>query len=306
MTEYLKQAFSHEQHIEQWQTRGLLVPDHEKASHYLGVINYYRLSAYTLPFQVGNPNHHFKKDTNFDDILDLYIFDRELRLLVLDAIERIEVAIRSQINNYMSINYGPHWYLDEAHFTHSYTHKELLADIEKHCQRKKEIFVKHYMEKYSEPRLPPGWIIIEVLTFGQLSTIYDCLANAHDQKAIAKNFNTHAELLRSWTQSISYIRNVCAHHSRLWNRELGNAPKVPKKSDNWINTPISVADPNVRLTKRLYIMLVIIEYLLQAVNKDSAWHTRLYELMLKHPNVSRAHMGMPNNWFEDNFWRINN
>lgn len=304
MTKYTKRAFSLAEHIEQWQEGGLIVADHDKASHYLSVINYYRISAYTLPFQVGNPEHHFKPNTSFDDVLDLYRFDRELRLLVLDAIERIEVAIRSHINNYMSIQYGPHWYLDESHFVHSFPHKELLADVEKHCQRKKEIFVKHYMEKYTEPRLPPGWVVIEILTFGQLSTIYDRLVNAHDQKEIAKKFNTHAELLRSWMQSISYIRNICAHHSRLWNRELGNAPKIPKKPDNWITTPITITDPNIKPSKRLYIMLTIIEFLLQQVNKESTWHIRLFELMEKYPNISHANMGMPENWFEDDFWRI--
>jgi len=304
MTKYNKRAFSYDEHLSQWEERGLTIADHDKARHYLSVINYYRFSAYTLPFQVANPEHHFKPNTNFEDVLDLYIFDRELRLLVLDAIERIEVAMRSHINNYMSLEYGPHWYLDESLFTPSFPHKELLSDIEKHCQRKKEIFVKHYMEKYTEPRLPPGWVVIEILTFGQLSTIYDRLANAHDQKAIARNFNTHAELLRSWMQSISYIRNLCAHHSRLWNRELGNAPKIPKKLDNWIRTPIIVADKNIKPSKRLYIMLTILEFLLQQVNKESTWHKRLNELIKKYPNISYANMGMPVDWFEDDFWRL--
>ncbi|MCZ6804432.1 MAG: Abi family protein [Proteobacteria bacterium] len=262
------------------------------------------MSAYTLPFQVDDPKHYFKQNTKFEDVLELYVFDRELRLLVLDAIERIEVAMRSYLNNHMSLTYGPHWYLDESHFTPAFAHKELLADIEKHCKRKKEIFVKHYMEKYCEPRLPPGWVVIEILTFGQLSSMYDCLSSAHDKKTIAKNFNTHAELLRSWTQSISYLRNVCAHHSRLWNRELGNAPKIPKDKNNWIQYPIVIADPNVKPSLRLYMLLAIVEYLLRAINPESSWHERLYELMQKYPNISKAHMGMPENWHDDPFWQL--
>jgi abortive infection bacteriophage resistance protein len=304
MAKYNKIAFSHEEHIEQWQERGLIVSDPDKAIHYLSVINYYRLSAYTLPFQVQNPDHHFIENTKFEDILDLYVFDRELRLLVMDAVERIEIAIRSHLNNYMSLTYGPHWYLDESHFIHTFAHKELLAGIEKYCQKKKEVFVKHYMEKYCEPRLPPGWVVIEILTFGQLSSMYDCLASAHDQKTIAKSFNTHAELLRSWMQSISYLRNICAHHSRLWNRELGNAPKVPKKTENWIKIPITVSDPNIKPTKRLYLLLVIVEYLLRAINPGSSWRKRLLELMQIHPNISKAHMGMPENWHDDPYWQV--
>jgi len=93
---------------------------------------------------------------------------------------------------------------------------------------------------------------MELLTFGQLSTIYDRMANAADQKAIARQFGTQVELLRSWLQTLSYVRNVCAHHSRLWNRELGNAPKAPKKKpENWVAMPIVVADTNIRPHLRL-------------------------------------------------------
>lgn len=305
MTAYTKPALDVMEQLAQWRSRGLAVPDAQRAQHYLSVVGYYRLSAYSLPFQVGNPDHQFIPSTEFDDILDLYVFDRGLRLLLLDAIERIEVGLRSHMGNHMALNHGPHWYWDESHFVRAYAHKALLAEIESHCKRKKEPFIKHYVDKYSSPSLPPSWVVMELLTFGQLSTIYDHMANAADQKAIARNFGTQAELLRSWLQTLSYVRNVCAHHSRLWNRELGNAPKVPKKSpDNWIVMPIVVGDKNIKPHLRLYLVLVIIEYLLQSVNPESTWHKRLFELLQKHSKVSKAHMGMPDNWFKDPFWRL--
>lgn len=116
MTAYTKPALDSSQHIMQWQQRGLGVVDTARAEHYVSAIGYYRLSAYTLPFQVGNPIHHFQAGTTFDQVLYLYVFDRQLRLLVMDAIERIEVAVRSQLNNHMAQKYGPHWYLDEQYF----------------------------------------------------------------------------------------------------------------------------------------------------------------------------------------------
>ncbi len=305
MTLFDKLALDVPAQLKQWRGRGLIVVDESRAQHYLAVVGYYRLSAYSLPFQLGNPEHHFITDTSFDDILDLYAFDRELRLLVLDAIERIEVSMRSGIGNYMATKYGAHWYLNESHFVSSYDHKALLADIELHCKRKKELFVKHYAVKYSSPRLPPSWVVMELLTFGQLSMIYDRMANASDQKAIARLFGTQAELLRSWLQTLSYMRNVCAHHSRLWNRELGNAPKVPKKSpSSWIKWPIEVSDDNIRPHVRLYLVLVVIEFLLQSINPESSWHQRLFELMRKYNRVSKAHMGMPEEWSTDSFWRL--
>jgi len=124
---------------------------------------------------------------------------------------------------------------------------------------------------------------------------------------ISDKTKTEHYLLRSWMQSISYIRNTCAHHSRLWNRELGTAPMVPKKpKGNWIKMPIMLTDPKVSPNTRLYLVLSILEYLLQAVNPTSTWHERLKDLMNRNSQVSRAHMGMPENWASDPFWRFMN
>lgn len=305
MTAYDKPALTSARHVEQWQRRGLAVYDRQRAERYLSSIGYYRLSAYSLPFQEGNPGHHFRSGISFDHVLDLYVFDRELRLLVLDAIERIEVAIRCQINNHMSLAYGPHWYLEESRFIAKYDHKALLANIERMFRSSRETFVRHYRDKYLSPRLPPSWVVTEMLTYGQLSKVYDNLASFKDQKAIASSFNTTAELLRSWMQSTSYIRNVCAHHSRLWNRELGTAPKLPRSPrGHWIREPIVLTDSSIHPDKRLYLALAVIESLLQTVNPESTWHWRLKSLMGRYPDVSRAHMGMPDDWVEDPFWRF--
>lgn len=303
MTAFTKPAISIPDQCQQWIERGLTVSDCSRVEDYLHTIGYYRLGAYSLPFQNGNPDHQFRPNVTFDNIRRLYVFDRELRLLVLDAIERIEVAFRSQFNNHMAQTYGAHWYLDEKYFIPKYDHKELLASIELLGRRSKEVFVKHYRTKYTEPRLPPSWMVTELLTFGQLSIVFAKLSKFSDQKAIAKGLNTTAELLRSWMQSISYVRNTCAHHSRLWNRELGTAPMVPKRpKGNWIRMPIVLGDPNVDPHTRLYLMLATLEYLLQAVNPTSTWHERLKDLMDRNPQVSKAHMGMPDNWDTDPFW----
>lgn len=305
MTAFTKPAISISDQCQLLIDRGLIVADRSQVEHYLHTLGYYRLSAYALPFQLGVSNHTFKPNVSFDDIRKLYIFDRELRLLVLDAIERVEVALRSQLNNQMVLSYGPHWYLDELHFIPKYDHKKLLANIEQEMNRSKETFISAYVKKYTTPRLAPSWMVTELLTLGQLSRVYDCLAQAGDQKAIARGMNTSAELLRSWIQSISYIRNTCAHHSRLWNRELGTAPMVPKKpKGNWVRMPITLADPQIDPNKRIYLLLAILEYLLQGVNPTSTWHERLKDLMDRNPQVSRAHMGVPDDWDTDPFWRM--
>jgi abortive infection bacteriophage resistance protein len=305
MTSYIKPALNSAQHVAQWQQRGLDVSDVARTEHYVSAIGYYRLSAYTLPFQLGNPAHDFQPGTTFDQVLDLYVFDRQLRLLVMDAIERIEVAVRSQLNGHMAQSYGPHWYLDEQYFDSKYDHKSLLANIERECRRSKEAFVKHYKAKYTTPRLPPTWAVTELLTYGQLSKIFDNLAASADRKAIARPFGVDAQVLRSWLQTVAYVRNLCAHHSRLWNRELGNAPALPKRpKTGWVASPIVLSDPNVKPEKRLYIALAVIEVLLQTANPESTWHWRLKQLLDRYPAVSRAHMGMPVDWDTDPFWKL--
>ena len=124
--------------------RGLLIPDEQRALRYLDFISYYRLSAYSIPFQIS-ASHQFRTNTSFDDILDLYIFDRELRLLIMDAIERIEVAVRAQICNVISlakikitIHSDAFWYLDGKHFLRKFPHFRFLANLEKQLLEEKE------------------------------------------------------------------------------------------------------------------------------------------------------------------------
>ncbi|MHB1348730.1 MAG: Abi family protein [Desulfobulbaceae bacterium] len=126
MTVFNKPSLSIPEHIDQWRKRGLLIPDRSRAERYLSVISYYRLSAYSLPFQTGNPDDQFKPGCEFEDILGLYVFDRQLRLLILDAIERIEVALRTRMTNVLATHHGPHAYLDPNVFDTRYDHLWLL------------------------------------------------------------------------------------------------------------------------------------------------------------------------------------
>lgn len=261
MTRFTKQALTIQEQVDQWIDRDLKVPDRTKAEHFLSVISYYRLSAYSLPFQLGRNDHRFRQGTTFDDILNLYSFDRELRLLVMDAIERLEVALRTQITNHMSVTYDPHWYLNSVLFNAGYKHNNLLIKIDDEMARKnKETFLEHYQRTYCNPSRPPSWMVTEILTIGDLSILYDRLSNSSDQHVIASCFCIHSKLLRSWFHSIS--------------------------------------------NSRIYFSLVVIECLLQKVNPESTWHWRLRHLLEKYPKITKASMGMPDDWLNDVFWRF--
>lgn len=306
MTEFTKPALSVAQQIDQLVERGLVIADRAAANRYLSVISYYRLSAYTLPFQIGNPDHRFRPGADFNAVLELYVFDRELRLLLLDAIERIEVALRASMTNVLAMSHGPHGYLDPSIFDTRYDHPWLLEQLRRKCDgESNETFIAHYRRKYSRPEFPPVWMAMEILTFKEVSVLFSRLRDRKDKQAISHPWGLDNTVLRSWFRSISDLRNICAHHSRTWNREFGSRPLVPKKTPaRWPDLTRPLADPRIDPTRRLYYQIVVIEYLLQRANPESSWHHRLRSLLDRHPNVSRAHMGMSQDWWKDTFWRF--
>lgn len=306
MTHFHKPSLSIQQHIDQWISRGLAVPDPARAARYLSVISYYRLSAYTLPFQIGSSGHHFKTGTTFEDILDLYIFDRRLRLLILDPIERIEVALRARMTNVLAENHGSHAYLIKEIFDTRYDHYWLIKQIREKCNDSRaETFIRHYRNKYTDPELPPVWMVMEILTFKEVSVLFSHLRLKEDKHAIASFWGLPYTILKSWFRAISDLRNICAHHARTWNREFGSRPMIPRKRPYlWPDFSRPLVDPQIDPFKRLYFLLVVIEILLRRINPGTSWHARLAGLMHDHLRVSRAHMGMPDDWEDDPFWRL--
>ena len=161
-----KSPLSYQEQLNVWENRGLNVNDRERAIRYLSNISYYRLSAYALTFQ--NEKDKFIPGTDFNDLISLYIFDRELRLLVLDAIERIEIAIRTKLINHLSIKYGSHWHEDKSIYKAPYEDEngkkintfKFIKDYLKNQYKpdNREVFISHYFRNYDEPKNPPSWM----------------------------------------------------------------------------------------------------------------------------------------------------
>ncbi len=238
---FVKPPFLYVQHYDLLKERGLEIHDLERFIRYLKEINYYRLSAYFNIYQ--SEKDKFNKNVEFEDILNLYLFDRKLRILVFDAIERIEIAFRSQLIYSLSHKYGSHWQDDRTIFkekkklptsryhedTDFYTHLQKI--IGKHLNAPyPEKFIKHYRNKYDNPTNPPSWMCIELLTIGELSKLYGFLRHPQDQREISNFFNLQHNVFESWLHTLVYARNICAHHSRLWNREFRIRPEILKKS----------------------------------------------------------------------------
>lgn len=313
MTAYDKPATSIDEHIAILRDRGLQIPDELRAKSYLANISYFRLSAYTRPFYRPNhTNHCFHEGTAFEDVLTLYVFDRELRLLLLDAIERLEIALRAQMTNTLGEHHGPHGYLDSALFDSRYDHQWLTTKLAKEAQaRELEAFLTHYRKKYTTaPSQPPIWMVVELLTFKEVSTLFSQLRLPTDTQRIERHFGWKFPVLKSWFRSLSDLRNLCAHHSRVWNREFGSRPEMPKKPPkDWPAVPEHIpsgAHQNPQQTlqprRRLYLQLVVIESLMKVACPESRWAERLVKLLDSHPQVSRPHMGFPANWEQEIFW----
>lgn len=300
-----KPPLSLPQQLAKWQTRGLVIPEANRAAHYLRYIGYYRLSAYALPFQqLSLPDKAFRAGTTFDDILGLYVFDRELRLVVMDAIERIEVAFRICLVNEMSVRHGPHWFMEAKHFYPRFKHHELLDKIDKELRIPPgstrpsnvhhEVFINHYYSKYTDPYLPPSWMIAEALPLGVWSRVYENLRGATERKAVAAGFQVDEQVLHSWLHALTYLRNLCAHHARLWNRQFVIKPVIAKKHAAFL-----------KANDRFYAMAVVMWELLRLVAPQSHWHRRLSDLFGQFNAVNPGAMGFPANWREQAFWNLN-
>lgn len=198
---YNKTVLSYADQLQLLKNRGLTIEDESKALHLLEVISYYRLSGYWYPLLADKQNHRFKPKATFDIAFDIYKFDRELRLLVLREIEKIEVAVRAKMIYILSGNRGPFWYLDSANFSNPVKHAETLSKIEIEYSRSDEEFVQAFKNKYSD-HMPPSWMILEVSSFGTLSSLYGYLQPTKDKRDIAKYFGLADKVLSSWLHSI--------------------------------------------------------------------------------------------------------
>ncbi len=297
--------------------RGLQVSNPQRARSLLRSTTLFRLTPYMRPFQIADdPEHSFRANARLAEIVDIYRFDSELRQLVMAAIERIEVAVRAAISNHMAPQYGAHWYMDERLFNRRYDHARLLHDIELQLQeerrkfaremeqieksaaspevkqqrienRKRDNYLRFYGEKYDVPPLPPSWAMLEEVSLGAISRLYQGLSRDKDRKEIAEQFGLPQSVLESWLHTLTFIRNICAHHSRLWNRELSVSPKWPQ-----------ILEPQFPAfnRRRFFALSVMLVYLVEHVGPDSDWVQKLHQLLARHQHVPHEPMGFPADW----------
>lgn len=219
---YTKPAKQTAELLNHWRNRGLFIADDVSAAAALERIGYYRLLIYARPLQ--DASKHFKSGVSFENIVTLYNFDRQLRLLCLDAIERIEVALRATIVSKVAVLHGPHFYLEVRH----YQQKSGFTDFINTAAKTKYLAVDHYYDTYNQPSMPPIWALLEAVMFGDLSKLYSNL-HVKNRKLISLAFGYDEAALHSWFRSLNLLRNKCAHHNRLWNATMVVDTPIPAR-----------------------------------------------------------------------------
>ena len=294
---YTKTVKTYAEQLQLLKDRGLQIDSDSKALHLLQKLSYYRLSGYWYPL-LENPKsaHKFKKNANFRTAFGLYSFDRDLRFFILKEIEKIEVAIRAQMVYTLSNYKGAFWFSDLSLFINHKEHGISLSNLTKEFKRSDEEFIRAFKAKYSDA-LPPSWMLFEIASFGSLSKMFENLKPGKSKREIAHHFGLDDSTFASWIHSLVYIRNVCAHHSRLWNREMSIKPKIPiSPTKTWLNNH-SVKN------NRTYFILSIMLYLLQSIDSKHQFIFRLKVLLKKYPNIDVTAMGFPKNWVNEPLWK---
>lgn len=322
--QYDKPHLSFDDQLDLLIQRGLVCCDRRSAVGALRRIGYYRFSAYVYSFRellppeergIQSPAHYRSEQlvpgTTFEEVMALWQFDRELRLLTLDAMETIEVALRTQLAYVLGerdplghlhpASLGPNSAKGEVRDPSLTRHQTWLDGHQQDIENKKnEDFLRHNLAKYDEL---PIWIAVETMDFGRAIRLFHMLRH-DDQARIAAEFGVrNARLFESWAKAINYIRNVCAHHSRFWNRTLTYS--LPKMLDSQVDEPLHhLCGPTP--TKKVYSALAVSAYLVRFIEPTSSWPRRLRahitEMDWEHSLGPVADMGFPSEWERLSLW----
>lgn len=295
MKHYTDKPLAYTDQIELLKQRGLNFVDEDKAYHTLTNISYFRLKNYLTPLTSNKELWSFKSGSTFEGAYRLYKFDSKLRRLIASGMEKIEVSVRTQMAFQFADKYGAFWFLDSKNFTNDEKHSNLLASIKTELTRCDDERILRFKKEYND-EMPPAWMTMEVSSFGTLSMLYKYFVPGHTKRDVARFYGVSDSVFESWLHSIVYVRNICAHHSRLWNRALRIRPLFPRKT----TMPFLHIIPT---NNRVYYVLSIMQYLLQTINPNSSFTTRLKQLINEYQEIDIHAMGFPKDWEMEPLWK---
>jgi abortive infection bacteriophage resistance protein len=274
------------------------VADTAAAEAFLAHINYYRFSGYGLVFE--QQRHQFAPGVTFEQVRGAYEFDLALRDLVIEALEVVEVDFRAKVAYHFGGRYGAFGHIDPANFFHRFHHADWLDRLREEADRSSEPFVEHFRNTYAEFPDLPVWIVTEVMSFGGLSKMYQWMLRP-DKKVIALLYGVQPQDLQTWLHHLVYVRNLCAHHSRLWDRTWTIKPALPA-GRAW-------QPPILPSNDRLFVTLLILRHLMNycpgIAGFPTGWRDRVNAHVANPPAVLSplALMGMPVGWDQHPVWK---
>ncbi len=277
--------------------RGLVIRDVSSATAFLRHVNYYRFSGYCLAFELAR--HAFRPGTTFEQVKAAYDFDRVLRDVVTEGLEAVEVDLRTTVAYHFGGRYGAFGHSDARNFFNYFNHADWLDKLHGEADRSSEMFVTHFRGTYREYPDLPIWVITEIMSFGALSKMYQGMLKK-DQKPIANNYGLQPDVLQSWMHHLTYVRNLCAHHSRLWDRVWSVKPH-PAYGHAW-------RPPCLPSNNRLFITLLILNWLMRRCPSVEAfaadWRSRVEMSLSRLPAVPNAAdlLGLTWKWKSHLLW----
>jgi len=301
---YTKSHLPIEQQIISLKQQGLVIKDNNTAAITLSNISYYRLKAYIFPFQDNDDQQFTKGDINFDDIVALYRFDCRLRTLLFNALAKIEIALRTKLIHEYCIETGDsHWFTDKSLYFNLYKFDFIMEKIGEDVNRSDEDFIKHYQTKYSSPDLPPAWMTLETLSFGNISKLIanlDCKSTPYKRISLAFGL-PNPFILENWIYSFSVLRNYCAHHSRIWNRRFHVEMKLPY---NTIFPFIGKKSLSSIHTNKLFAILSSIQYIIKIISPESDLKNTMVKTISDGGKLLNIKdMGFPDDWQTFGVWK---
>lgn len=312
-SKYSKSHLTFDKQLKLLESRGLVVGDRERALRTLAVAGYYNLGSYLYPFRIHEDDQRsdtFMSGAKFEDAVALYDFDRALRHLCLEGLEVVERAVK------VSIAYRLGLRDTFAHATGSLHQSNSLVPEEgttksgdfdawqkKHERQIKRNGVSHisrFADRYGTPF--PIWVAVELMDFGDVSKLLGMVVRRH-QNEVAHDFDVFdGRVFASWVRTLCHVRNISAHHDRLWNRELIDVPLQPGPRDSKVLDGVLGQQ---RLWSRTYTALLICGHLLVSIDPGTQWPTKLRTLLESAPDSpggTHANLGAPDSWREHRIW----
>ncbi|MBR6198371.1 MAG: Abi family protein [Bacteroidaceae bacterium] len=297
-----------EEQVSILRNRGMEFGDMELAKQFLGRVSYFRMKYYWIDL-VDPETDDFKDGSIFEDVIERYELDKELRLILFNAIELLEVGLRSKIITKISLAMGTGlWYLNRDLFEDEEYHRDFVLDLKYEFGRSTDPFARDYIrnhDDWDEDSLygdnPDAWMIFETATFGTLSKMYKNLkAQSPLQSAIANEFGMYStKEFSSWLEAISVLRNIIAHHSRLWYRIFSKkSVNIKRHRDVWLNV-----DMTENMRKRAFGVISCLLYLCNALTPDNRIKDNIIQLFDRHPNVPIYLLGFTDGWKDYPIWR---